>query len=127
MLHEAKNSDLIPQWLGHIEDQQAKEAFVYLVGLAAALTEFQCHAQFKGEVRDFRFITTGEEQPFSFIPNKQWLLFYFRAPSVRSGKYSLQSLQHEFDGAAENTRGEWTVRLRSISDVQRLWKLLAIR
>jgi len=127
VLLDAKNADLLPQWLDQIETDQTRDAFRYLVGLAATLTEFECYAQLKGEVRDFRFFARGgHEQPFAFIPNRHWLLFYFRAPAVRSGKYSLQSLQAAFDSAIENNSGEWTVRLRSIPDVQRLWRLLSI-
>jgi hypothetical protein len=126
MLSDAKNASLIPTWLDHIESEQARDAFVYVVGQAAALVEYQCYAQQKGEVPDFRFLR-GNEQPFAFIPNKQWILFYFRAPAVRSGMYKLSSLQQQFDSATENTRGEWTVKLRSISDAKRLWALLSIK
>ena len=69
----------------------------------------------------------GREQPFSFIPNKQWLLFYFRAPAVRSGRYCLKDLQQQFDSASKNTCGQWTVKLRSISDAKRLWQFLDLQ
>jgi len=124
VLSEAKNTELLPQWLEHIESEQTKDSFRYLVGLSATITEFRCHAELKGEVRDFRFFNHSNEQCFAFIPNKHWLLFYFRLPAVRSGRYSLQVLQAAFDSASENNRGEWTVRLRSISDVQRLWHIV---
>jgi len=126
MLSGAKNSILVPVWLSYIESEQARDAFIYLVGLGAASPEFECHAQQKGEVRDFRFMT-GREQPFAFIPNKHWLLFYFRSPAVRSGRYNLKELQQQFDSASENTRGEWTIKIRSISDVKRLWKFLGVQ
>lgn len=109
MLFDAKNAALSPRWLEYIEFEQARDAFVYLVGQAAALADYQCHAQQKGEVPDFRFMK-GEEQPFAFIPNKRWILFYFRAPAIRSGKYGLASLQQQFDSATENSRGEWTAQ-----------------
>ena len=126
MLSAARNTELYPEWLQHIESEETKDAFRYLVGLAAGLTSLTCHPQFKGDVRDFRFLNARDEQPFSFIPNKSWLLFYFRAPAVRSGMYSLGVLRAALESASENNSGEWSVRLRSIADVQRLWSILAV-
>ena len=126
MLSAARNTELYPEWLKHIESAETKDAFRYLVGLAAGLTSLTCHPQFKGDVRDFRFLNAREEQPFSFIPNKSWLLFYFRAPAVRSGKYSPEVLRATFESANENSSGEWTVRLHSIADVQRLWNIVTV-
>lgn len=125
MLSQAQNTELYADWLAHIEAQEAREAFCYLVGRAAVLRSLKCHPQRKGVVRDIRFIDDRNEQPFSFIPNKTWLLFYLRAPAVRSGKYSFQELSDAFDSAGENNSGEWTVKLRSIADVQRLMQLLS--
>ena len=122
MLSAARNTELYPEWLQHIESEETKDAFRYLVGLAAGLTSLT----FKDDVRDFRFLNARDEQPFSFIPNKSWLLFYFRAPAVRSGMYSLGVLRAALESASENNSGEWSVRLRSIADVQRLWSILAV-
>lgn len=126
MISGAVKAELYAEWLAHIEAEETKDAFGYIIGLAAALTKYTCHPQRKGVVRDFRFVDGRMEIPFAFIPNKAWLLFYFRAPAVRSGAHSFSVLQAAFDSAAENTRGEWTVKLRSIPDVKRLWRLLEL-
>jgi hypothetical protein len=127
MLANSINPQLYPEWLAHVETPGAKDAFIYLVGSAATLRELSCHAQFKGIIRDFRFINAKEEQPFSFIVNRKWLLFYFRAPSVRSGKYSRATLLKLFPECRENQRNEWTVRLRSTEDVRSLLRYLELR
>jgi hypothetical protein len=127
MLANSINPQLYPEWLAHVEPPGVKEAFVYLVGSAATLRELSCHAQFKGVVRDFRFINAKDEQPFSFIVNQKWLLFYFRAPSVQSGSYSRADLVKLFPESRENKRKEWTVRLRSTEDVRALLLFLELR
>ncbi|WP_019627875.1 hypothetical protein [Thioalkalivibrio sp. AKL10] len=128
MLSEAKNADLAGEWLQHIEAEDVADAFVYLVGQAAVVSGYECYATRKGDVRDFRFYRAGStEQPFAFIVNKRWLLFYFRTPAVRTGSYTFGKLHEAFDSAAENAAGEWTVKVRSICDARRLWHLLALQ
>jgi hypothetical protein len=128
MIAGATNAALYAEWLGHIEAEETKDAFTFIVGLAAALMSYTCHPQHKGVVRDFRFfLSETQEMPFAFIPNKSWLLFYFRAPAVRSRAYSPSTLKDAFeDSFVENARGEWTVKLRCVSDVKRLWSILAL-
>lgn len=124
MIDEAKNTSLIAEWFDYIEAPQAREAFAYLVGLSAVSRDFRCHAQLKGEVRDFRFFASNDELLFAMIPNKHWLLFYFRKPAIASGKFNVRSLQNAFDVVQENASGEWTIRIRCTDDVKRLWPLL---
>ena len=126
MLAQSVNSSLYPTWLAHVSDAGTKEAFLYLAGFAATLKSLTCHAQFKGAVRDFRFLSENGEQPFSFIINKKWLLFYFRLPSVRSGRYNAESLAGLFPSMNTNNRGEWTVRISSLGDATRLVNFLAL-
>ena len=67
---------LYPEWSRSIESDPVRAAFFHLVGIAASSKRFMCHAQWKGEIRDFRFIDIASgEQPHSFITNQQWLLF----------------------------------------------------
>ncbi|MFO1114068.1 MAG: hypothetical protein U1E28_00165 [Beijerinckiaceae bacterium] len=127
MIADARNADLLAEWADSIENDGTKEAFLLLVGAASALRSMTCHPQFKGTIRDFRFIDTNGEQPFSFITNKSSLLFYFRPPSVRSGAYAFDRLKAAFESASTNPKGEWTVRLESIDDVQRLRRYLELR
>jgi hypothetical protein len=120
VLIDVKNPKLYSEWLEYIQDADVKAAFLYLIGLAACSRRFRCNIQWKGEVRDFRFHECSGEQPYSFITNQRWLLFYFRASAVRSDHKLRQTLSKVFDSFEENSAGEWTIKLRSISDVGKL-------
>lgn len=127
MLAESKNAKLYTKLLADIRSEEVRDAFRYIVGCAATLGSLICHPQRKGVIHDFRFMDTEHnEQPFSFIPNKKWLLFYFRKPAIQSRRYTFSLVQAAFSSASKNNGGEWTVKLKSIEDVQRLWQLLSI-
>ena len=115
---------LFAEWLDSIEDRDARSAFCYLVGIAICLQDYECRIQLKGDVRDFQFYNTAGEQLFSFITNQRWLLFYFRAPALRSGGFSFERLKEQFESLSENRAGEWTIRIRTIKDVDRLAQYL---
>lgn len=120
MLTDVKNAELYRDWHDFLEEPAARQAFLYLIGIAACSSRYSCHIQWKGEVRDFRFHDMGGEQPFAFITNKRWLLFYFRLPAVRSSTIDRAMLAADFDSFNENAAGEWTVKLRCVGDVDRL-------
>ncbi len=125
MLLASQQFDLYPEWSRAIESDAPRAAFHCLVGIAASSRRFMCHAQWKGEVRDFRFIEIASgEQPHAFITNQQWLLFYFRPPALRSDAYSREEVARVFESFRENAAGEWTVKLASVSDVQALSRIV---
>lgn len=76
----------------------------------------------KVDVQAKRWQNTVGEVPFSFIPAKEWSLFYFRRPAVRSSGFDEAGLRASFPDALLDSAGEWTVRIRSMEDVRRLWK-----
>jgi len=121
MLNTSDTIELYKPCFERILDEQTKDAFRYFLGVSALSGRFRCFLRPKGVIWSFRFedIASGEE-PHSFIPNQHWLLFYFRPPAVRSGVYAKDRLAEDFDSFNETKAGEWTVRLRNISDVQRL-------
>ena len=56
--------------------------------------------------------------PYSFIVNRSWIKFYFRFREARAGK---DALKRDFDSFEDgNSKGEWTVRLRTEEEVRRL-------
>ena len=104
------------EWEAYIEDQQARGAFRLLVDLAALSPRLAL--SFKGvRKRTCCLHDRSERQPYSFIVNKSWLLFYFRLPEVRSGR---DRLKRDFDSFNVNSKGEWTVKLRTEDDVRHL-------
>jgi len=124
VLLEAKNSALLPEHARYIADRDVRDAFFYLVGLAASDPRFQCFGEVKGPIRDFRFIDAAGQQLFSFIVNRESLLFYLRPPAVTCGRYALADLLALFPAANVNSTGEWTVRLRKIAEARQLWSYL---
>ncbi|WP_440997951.1 hypothetical protein [Arhodomonas sp. SL1] len=127
MLKNMHNAELIREWHDAITDADARDAFLYIVGCAAALRGYECHPQWKGEVRGFRFYrANSSDWPYSFIVNQRWLLFYIRRPGVSAAGFSARTLQDAFETATENSAGEWTVKLRSIDDVKILWHVLGL-
>ena len=125
MIAGASGADLYARWCDYIDDEQTEDAFSYIVGLAASLQKYKCYPREKGEVLDFRFEDEANEIPFAFIVNKRSLLFYFRKPAIRSGRYSTDRIEVDFDLLErDNSAGEWRIRLCSIADVKRLWRIL---
>jgi hypothetical protein len=76
------------------------------------------------DIRDFRYYDAGGLQPYAFIVNRESLLFYFRAPAVKSGKNNLAEIQALFTEVNQNNSGEWTVRIEDLAEAQRLSELL---
>jgi hypothetical protein len=118
------------QWLERIEHAETRDAFRFLVGAAACVRGLKCHAQLKGPngpLHDFRLFDSNGEQPFSFTTNQsKGLLFYFRAPAIRSRRYIFVRLKAVLDSASENFRADWTVRINNIEEARRLWAHLDI-
>ena len=124
MLDGALQPELYCQWLERVSDPEARYAFLHLVGLAACSTEYVCFPQRKGVIRDFRFIDGEKRQLFAFIPNARWLLFYFRLPAIRTGRYSMAELQATFGSVGTNNAGDWTVKIANFADAHRLWNII---
>ena len=56
--------------------------------------------------------------PYSFVVNGSWIKFYFRFREARAGKDALKRDFNSFEDG--NSKGEWTVRLRTEEDVRLL-------
>ena len=114
-------AELYPEWEAHIQDLQARAAFRLLVDLAASSPRLVLSFRRKGVLKTCRLHdrTTGRAKlPYSFIVNKSWVKFYFRLPEVR---FARDRLERDFDNFDDNnSRGEWTVKLRTEKDVRRL-------
>lgn len=126
MIAETMRPDLYLQYVTRIKSDQTRDAFFYIVGRTACLKTLVCYPKDHGLVPAYRFYKSPTAQPFAFIPNANWLLFYVRTPAVRSKRYSFPKLQSAFKSAQENSTGEWTVKLRNIEDVRALFNFLQL-
>ncbi len=116
-----EGADLYPGWEAHIEDQRARAAFRLLVECAASLPHLVLSFRKKGVLKTCRLHERSGRRPklpYSFIVNKSWIKFYFRSREARAGKDALKRDFNSFEDG--NSKGEWTVRLRTEEDVRLL-------
>ena len=116
-----EGADLYPEWEAHIEAQRARAAFRLLLDIAASLPHLVLSFKKKGVLKTCRLHERSggrPKLPYSFIVNKSWVKFYFRFREARSGK---DALRRDFDSFEDgNSKGEWTVKLRTEDDVRLL-------
>ena len=120
-----EGADLYPKWEAHIEDQQARAAFRLLVESAASLPHLVLSFRKKGVLKTCRLHDRSGPHlrlPYSFIVNRSWIKFYFRFRETRAGKDALKRDFNSFEDG--NSKGEWTIRLRTEEDVRLLLKHL---
>ncbi len=127
-----KGENYIPAWRKFIENDAVRDAFDYLVDSAEESQIYYCELH-ETSKKDFRFYdkpahASERQQPLSFIVNKAtiigpWILFYFRPPAIRSGKYSEASLKKDFGEKFSRPKkrngdwtGEWTIKLHDKND-----------
>jgi hypothetical protein len=110
--------------VGHrdsLQDDSVKDAFDALVRVAIDSPNYAVGPAWHGEIRDFRYFDVASgEQPFAFIVNRADLLFYVRSKGLRRVAGGFGALKRRFPSAAENSRGEWTVRITCKKDAERL-------
>jgi hypothetical protein len=105
----------------HLLDESTREAFDALVTAAIELPDFETGPAWHGSIRDFRYFERGtRKQPFAFIVNRRDLLFYVRLAGLGRVPGGFSELQKQFSLVAENPGGEWTVRIASREDAERL-------
>lgn len=116
-----EGAELYPEWEAHIENRRARAAFRLLVDIAASLPHLVLSFRKKGALKTCRLHDRSGQRPrlpYSFIVNRSWIKFYFRFREVRAGK---DALKRDFDSFEDgNSKGEWTVRLRTEEDVRLL-------
>ena len=124
---EYPGAELYREFEEYIEEQQVRDAFCLLMdrlALSPRLTPSLKGGQ--GQKKSCKLHDQSGKQPYSFIVNKgtrsPGLLFYFRLPEVRS-KLDWDCLKGYFPSLkVANKKGEWTIRLQTEADVQRLSK-----
>jgi putative restriction endonuclease len=104
-----------------MREESGRSAFDELVDAAIGMPAYETEPAWQGQVRIFKYVDPASgERPFAFIVNRADLLFYVRANGLKLIPGGFEALAHEFDTALENKRGEWTVRIASQEDAERL-------
>ena len=108
-----------------IKEESALPAFDALVEAAIDMPAYEVEPAWQGEVRILKYtVSVSGERPFAFIVNRGDVLFYVRATGRVRVPGGFSALRERFDTAAENKRGEWTIRVASTADANRLNKFL---
>lgn len=106
---------------GYLRTDSAREAFDYLVAAAIDLPEMRAEPAWHKPKRTFTYDEVGSrEQPFAFTVNRQDLLFRVLSAGLKRVPGGFAALKERFPTAAETVRGEWTVRIGSKTDAERL-------
>ena len=106
---------------GYLRTDSAREAFDELVGAAIDLPGMRAAPVWHKPQRTFTYDEMGSgKQSFAFTVNRQDLLFRVLSAGMKRLPGGFAALKEQFSTAAETARGEWTVRIRSKTDAERL-------
>ena len=111
MLKPDTKEDMIAEYRDVVADDDAKRAFDVLVEWARSSRHLECFPKQQGFLRSFRYFR-GTAWEFAFIPNAQWVLFYFRKPALRRGKFTRSEILRRFPDAKELKGGALSLRIR---------------
>lgn len=115
------DAQLYVDFADYIQVPDVGDAFRFLVGIAATSSKFECAVDDTGNKRDLLFRRNGRRW-YAASARREWLLFYFLAVVVKSNQPWQSKLARAFPSfkPQPNQGTEWTVELRSISDVRKL-------
>lgn len=106
-----------------IREPEARALFDELVEWAGK--RFALHLGPHGYIARVVRFGAGPRHPLSFIVNRQWLTFYFRASS-RSRPYANAEFLGKHFGEVKEARGEVRVRLRTVRDGREIMSILSL-
>ena len=118
-------SKMHEQRLSFINSESVRDAYRYLVRFASELDHFLCYPDMNGAIKSFRY-ADSKEQPrshhrYSFITNKNSLLFRFSRLSDEQRKQYVTRLKKLFDDVNVVSKElEVTVRINTVDDAKRI-------
>jgi HNH endonuclease len=116
---------LVAKHRSFIKEEAGRRAFDAIVAAAIKLPGYLTEPAWQGQVRIFRYADAASgERPFAFIVNPRDLLFSVRAKGLERVPGGFAALRLRFATAMENKRGEWTVRIGTREEADRLNALL---
>jgi hypothetical protein len=106
---------------GYLRTDSAREAFDELVAAAIDLPGMRTEPVWQKPQRTFTYDEVGSgKRLFAFTVNRQDLLFRVLSAGLKRVPGGFAALKEQFSTAAETARGEWTVRVASKTDAERL-------
>ena len=111
--------------LAYIQDQQAREAFVFMVEQAQTLSGYTAKPKPHGYIaRNVHYFDANGTDSFAFNVSKHWLLFYLRHPLKTHPHLSAIDLRRLFVDAAQTKQGELNFRIRNVADAKQAMALV---
>lgn len=111
MLKSETDENLISEYRDVVADDGAKRAFDVLLEWARSSKILECFPKPQGYIRSFRYYR-GTAWEFAFIPNAKWVLFYFRKPALKKGKFTRSEILSRFPDAKALKGGDVSLRIR---------------
>jgi putative restriction endonuclease len=122
---KTRNETILAAHRGFLREDSAREAFDVLVAAAIGMSGYDFEPIWRKRKRSFNYHDTGSgERPFALVVNRRHLVFYVRSAGLKRVSGGFAELKKRFSAAAKNPRGEWTVRIASKADAERLNKFL---
>lgn len=119
MLKGDEDAGLFQTFAENIRNVGAMHAYRYLVGWGLASKDYACFPKPQGYLDSVRFYR-GSAWGFAFIPNQQWLTFYFRKPCLGLAKFAKGEILQRFPHAQETKEGEYIIRISALEDALRI-------
>jgi putative restriction endonuclease len=117
----AWDEDILAAHRAYLREDAPKAAFDTLVDAAIGLPGYSTEPVWQPPKRSFNYDdAVSSERPFAFIVNQHDLLFYVRLAGHSRVSGGFPELKKQFPSADINPTGEWTVRLASKDDAERL-------
>jgi putative restriction endonuclease len=106
---------------GYLRTDSVRDAFDEMVAAAIDLPGIRAEPVWRKPQRIFTYDELGSgKRPFVFTVNRKDLLFRVLSPGLKSVPGGFAALKEQFTSAAQTARGEWTVRIGSKTDAERL-------
>jgi HNH endonuclease len=110
---------LLQDFHNHLQNDDAREAFSFLLNRARADTDYRFVPRAQGALkRTVQYLRGGSSWPYGFIVNLDDLLFYYRAPSRRTTDDFLQHIASLGLDVSRNKKNELKVRIRNRADAE---------
>jgi hypothetical protein len=108
----------ISDLLDCIESTEARQAFLLLITALSGAISVSATPGVHGFIKDFRVVQNSRNY-FAFIPNKQWLLCYFRKPGFSDGMFQIDAILSHFPEAEKTKQGEMKLKVSDYETASR--------
>ena len=119
MLRCDKDGELFLSFAEKIQSVGVRQAYRYLVGWGAESTRYTCYPKPHGYINSVRYYR-GSAWDHAFIPNQEWLTFYFRKPCLEFPRFARREILARYPQAEESNAGEFIVRVTGLEDAVRI-------